>query len=302
LDTADRYINSKCAKYMLRAGLIAEAETMCAKFTREGVSASESLNDMQCFWFEIESAKAYARLGNYGEALKKCHQVERHFAAFYEDQFDFHSYCIRKMTLCSYMKILRFEDTLRNHRYYLEAAKLAASIYVRMIERPEDFISDATKGVEEVSLSEVKKMKRKANKAKAQEDKSKGQESQAQNTANKRKVDGELDVIDPEPLDPKKLLSIKNPIEEAVKFIRPVLQYPCKDAEAHLTAFNVYYHKGKSLLMLQCLKKAKELDRSSPVFLDALERYKKCPSANTTLTGTAAELAEEITHDLVSKS
>lgn len=27
--------------------------------------------------------------------------------------------------------------------------------------------------------------------------------------------------------------------------------------------------------MLQCLKKAKELDRSSPVFLDALERYKK---------------------------
>lgn len=52
----------------------------------------------------------------------------QHFAAFYEDQFDFHSYCIRKMTLCSYMKILRFEDTLRNHRYYLEAAKLAASV------------------------------------------------------------------------------------------------------------------------------------------------------------------------------
>lgn len=34
LDTADRYINSKCAKYMLRANLIKEAEDMCAKFTR----------------------------------------------------------------------------------------------------------------------------------------------------------------------------------------------------------------------------------------------------------------------------
>lgn len=34
LDTADRYINSKCAKYFLRAGLIDEAEKMCAKFTR----------------------------------------------------------------------------------------------------------------------------------------------------------------------------------------------------------------------------------------------------------------------------
>lgn len=34
LDTADRYINSKCAKYMLRAGLMKEAENICSKFTR----------------------------------------------------------------------------------------------------------------------------------------------------------------------------------------------------------------------------------------------------------------------------
>ena len=34
LDTADRYINSKCAKYMLRASLIQEASEMCTKFTR----------------------------------------------------------------------------------------------------------------------------------------------------------------------------------------------------------------------------------------------------------------------------
>ena len=34
LDTADRYINSKCAKYMLRANRVSDAEQMCAKFTR----------------------------------------------------------------------------------------------------------------------------------------------------------------------------------------------------------------------------------------------------------------------------
>lgn len=34
LDTADRFINSKCAKYMLRANLIQEAELTCSKFTR----------------------------------------------------------------------------------------------------------------------------------------------------------------------------------------------------------------------------------------------------------------------------
>lgn len=34
LDTADRFINSKCAKYMMKAGLIKDAEEMCSKFTR----------------------------------------------------------------------------------------------------------------------------------------------------------------------------------------------------------------------------------------------------------------------------
>ncbi|XP_069544927.1 N-alpha-acetyltransferase 15, NatA auxiliary subunit-like, partial [Brachyistius frenatus] len=33
LDTADPFINSKCAKYMLKAGLVKEAQEMCSKFT-----------------------------------------------------------------------------------------------------------------------------------------------------------------------------------------------------------------------------------------------------------------------------
>ncbi len=50
LDTADRYLNCKCAKYLLRAGRVSEAEEMCQKFTREGVPAAENLNEMQCMW------------------------------------------------------------------------------------------------------------------------------------------------------------------------------------------------------------------------------------------------------------
>uniref|UniRef100_A0A8C2PK34 N-alpha-acetyltransferase 16, NatA auxiliary subunit n=1 Tax=Capra hircus TaxID=9925 RepID=A0A8C2PK34_CAPHI len=78
LDTADRFINSKCAKYMLRANMIKEAEEMCSKFTREGTSAMENLNEMQCMWFQTECISAYQRLGRHGDALKKCHEVERH--------------------------------------------------------------------------------------------------------------------------------------------------------------------------------------------------------------------------------
>lgn len=34
LDTADRYVNSKCAKYQLRANEITKAERTCGLFTR----------------------------------------------------------------------------------------------------------------------------------------------------------------------------------------------------------------------------------------------------------------------------
>ncbi|MGH0162686.1 UNVERIFIED_CONTAM: hypothetical protein FKN15_064898 [Acipenser sinensis] len=77
LDTADRFINSKCAKYMLKANMIKEAEEMCSKFTREGASAVENLNEMQCMWFQTECALAYKSMNKYGDALKKCHEIER---------------------------------------------------------------------------------------------------------------------------------------------------------------------------------------------------------------------------------
>lgn len=62
---------------MLRANRIKDAEETCSKFTREGVSAMENLNEMQCMWFQTECALAYQRLANYGEALKKCHEIDR---------------------------------------------------------------------------------------------------------------------------------------------------------------------------------------------------------------------------------
>lgn len=34
LDTADRYVNCKCAKYQLNANLVQKAEETCAMFTR----------------------------------------------------------------------------------------------------------------------------------------------------------------------------------------------------------------------------------------------------------------------------
>ncbi|CAH2087864.1 unnamed protein product [Euphydryas editha] len=136
MDTADRYVNSKCARYMLRAGHVKRAEDMCAKFTREGVPATENLNEMQCMWFQTEAAAAYQRLQQWGEALKKAHEVDRHFSEIMEDQFDFHSYCMRKMTLRSYVGLLRLEDVLRAHPFYFRCARVAISVYLRLYAHP----------------------------------------------------------------------------------------------------------------------------------------------------------------------
>lgn len=139
---------------MLRANHTKEAEDTCAKFTREGVSAMENLNEMQCMWFQTECALAYQRLGKYGEALKKCHEVDRvciriyliyclymlnklqHFSEIIEDQFDFHTYCMRKMTLRSYVGLLRLEDVLRGHPFYFKAARCAIEVYLHLFDEP----------------------------------------------------------------------------------------------------------------------------------------------------------------------
>uniref|UniRef100_A0A0R3RJM2 TPR_REGION domain-containing protein n=1 Tax=Elaeophora elaphi TaxID=1147741 RepID=A0A0R3RJM2_9BILA len=294
LDTADRYVNSKCAKYMLRAGLIKEAEKMCSKFTREGVNASANLNEMQCMWYEIECAKAHQRLANYGEALKKCHEVERHFMGIIEDQFDFHTYCIRKMTLCSYIGLLRLEDVLRRHKFYYEAARIAITIYLRMYDHPNDFAPDKHNGEVNLSASELKKLKKKQKKEKAKE----ALEAAAkQKQMNAKKGDVEVDGFAPEPLDAEKLLKVNDPLEEASKFVQPLLQLNSEQFGSYILGFEVYYRKKKVLLMLQCLNKATKLEPNNPDLHVAAAKYLHYYE-KAQLEGTVKELAAELTNIL----
>lgn len=267
LDTADRYLNSKCAKYLLRANKVSEAEDMCSKFTREGVSASENLNEMQCMWFQTEAALAYQRLGKWGEALKKCIEIDRHFAEINEDQFDFHTYCMRKMTLRSYIGLLRLEDILKSHRFYFIAAKIAINVYLRLYDKPlGDSEEMEDKSLSSMSASELKKMRNKQKKAQAKKkaNASKDEkESQVQNAQNEKNAEGSNE-FGQEKLIPSKLERPENPLEEAIKFLKP-LQILSKDQlDTHLLAFEIYYRKGKIMLMLQSLKRAVKIDRANP--------------------------------------
>nr|XP_015219423.1 PREDICTED: N-alpha-acetyltransferase 16, NatA auxiliary subunit [Lepisosteus oculatus] len=299
LDTADRFINSKCAKYMLRAGMIKEAEEMCSKFTREGTSAMDNLNEMQCMWFQTECAAAYQRLGMYGEALKKCHEVERHFFEITDDQFDFHTYCMRKMTLRAYVDLLKLEDVLRRHSFYFKAARCAIEIYLKLHDNP---LTNESKeqevNSENLSAKELKKMlskqRRAQKKAKLEEERRHAERERQQKNQKKRRDEEEEETSGPkEELVPDKLERVENPLEEAIKFLTPLKNLVADCIDTHLLAFEIYFRKGKFLLMLQSVKRAFAIDADSPWLHECLIRFSKAVSDHSNLHETVHKVLSQ---------
>lgn len=269
LDTADRFVNYKCSKYMLRASMIKEAQDIAGKFTRESTQPFDYLREMQCMWFETECANAFKRLGKLGDSLKKCHQVERHFQEIIEDQFDFHSYCMRKMTLCSYVDMLRLEDRVKSHPFFFKAAVTAIQVYLRLHDKPlSDLDSDSNVNTENLTPSELKKLKNKQKKQqlKAQLEKEKLaqiEQKKKELSKQKNKEDGgDGETVNEEDLQPEKLEKPENPLEECARFLKPLEEFASQHLETHMLAFEVYFRKDKLLLMLKCLKKMKSFSPS----------------------------------------
>lgn len=65
-----------------------------------------------------------------------CLSFNQHFVEITDDQFDFHTYCMRKMTLRSYVDLLKLEDVLRMHPFYCKAATTAIQIYLSLHDNP----------------------------------------------------------------------------------------------------------------------------------------------------------------------
>ncbi|XP_071786525.1 N-alpha-acetyltransferase 15, NatA auxiliary subunit-like [Asterias amurensis] len=276
LDTADRFINCKCAKYLLRANQVKAAEDMCAKFTREGVGAMENLNEMQCMWFQTECALSFQRQAKYGEALKKCHEVDRHFTEIIEDQFDFHTYCMRKMTLRSYVSLLRLEDVIRTHIFYFKAAKIAIEVYVHVHDKPlEDLDKEEDLDMENLSDKELKKIRSKQRraqkKAQKKEEETKGKVGGDNKTqGGKNKHDPDLDGPKEEELVPDKLARVDKPLEQAIHFLKPLQTLAKNRIQTHLLAFEIYLRKDKLLLMLQAVKRGHSLEPTNAVLHECL--------------------------------
>ncbi|XVF74641.1 hypothetical protein PTKIN_Ptkin13bG0127600 [Pterospermum kingtungense] len=260
MDLADRYINSEAVKRMLQADQVAFAEKTAVLFTKDG-DQHNNLHDMQCMWYELASGESYFRQGDLGRALKKFLAVEKHYADITEDQFDFHSYCLRKMTLRAYVEMLKFQDRLHSHAYFHKAAAGAIRCYLKLYDSPLNSPAEEEDDTSKTP-SQKKKMKkqRKAERAKKEaEEKNEESSTSGISKSGKRHVK----PVDPDPFG-EKLLKAEDPLSEATKYLKLLQKNSPDSLETHLLSFEVNIRKHKILLAFQAVKQLLRLDDENP--------------------------------------
>ncbi|XP_024969079.1 N-terminal acetyltransferase A complex auxiliary subunit NAA15 isoform X1 [Cynara cardunculus var. scolymus] len=263
MDLADRYVNSQCVKRMLQADQVPLAEKTAVLFTKDG-DQHNNLHDMQCMWYELASGESYFRQGDLGRALKKFLAVEKHYADITEDQFDFHSYCLRKMTLRAYIEMLRFQDLLHAHTYFRKAAVGAIRCYIKLYDSPSKSSTEEDDELAKLPASQKKKLRQKQRKAEARAKKEaevKGEEANVGGVSKSGKR--HVKPVDPDPHG-EKLLQTEDPLMEAGKYLKLLQKHSSDFLETHLLSFEVNMRKQKILLALQALKQLQRLDAGKP--------------------------------------
>ncbi|KAK4479629.1 hypothetical protein RD792_015155 [Penstemon davidsonii] len=249
MDLSDRYVNSECVKRMLQADQVSLAEKTALLFTKEG-EQHNNLHDMQCMWYELAAGDSYLRQGDLGRALKKFLAVEKHYADITEDQFDFHSYCLRKMTLRTYVEMLKFQDRLHSHSYFRKAASRAIKCYLKLYDSPSKSSAEEDEEMSKLPPSQKKKLRQKQRKAEARAKKEAEVKEESNATAVSKSGKRQLKPVD---LDPhgEKLLQVEDPLVEATKYLKLLQKHSSDSLETHLLSFEVNMRKQKILLALQ---------------------------------------------------
>lgn len=254
LDPRDRYMNTKAAKYQLRNGETEKALKTMGLFTKADTPGGPlaDLLDMQSLWYLTEDGEANARLGNTGLALKRFHSVYNIFDIWQEDQFDFHSFSLRKGMVRAYVDMVRWEDHLRDHPFYTRVAIDAAKVYLGMHEEQSAKDVNGVNGSADGKANgedalEKKKAAKKAKKE-AQRLEREAAERAVKQDPNKKGAKQDADALKKQDDDPSgaKLAATTDPLADAMRFVNPMLQCSPKSIEAQTTAFEVLILRSKS--------------------------------------------------------
>eukprot|EP00581_Thalassiosira_minuscula_P017759 CAMPEP_0183722740 /NCGR_PEP_ID=MMETSP0737-20130205/14604_1 /TAXON_ID=385413 /ORGANISM="Thalassiosira miniscula, Strain CCMP1093" /LENGTH=974 /DNA_ID=CAMNT_0025952969 /DNA_START=188 /DNA_END=3112 /DNA_ORIENTATION=+ len=299
LDHQDRYINNQATKTLLRAGRGDEARKRISLFTRHEGNPDQNLYDMQCTWYELELADCLRKKGEFGRSLRKYMAVIKHYEDFHEDQFDFHMYCIRKVTLRTYCKLLKFEDELWGLPHYGRAAEEVIKVHLHLSDNPdakskEDEEPDYSK-MTPAERKKAKNIARKKKKAKAAsaagassgggKDGGKDNGTNNANGTNKKKSKPHVTDEDPEG---KELLALDH-LEEAKKFAAILVRHAPKRMSAWALQYDVSIRRGKMLLALQALFKMRSIDPNDDRLFSRIVDYSQKLSAGSQKGHAASE-------------
>nr|POE47480.1 n-terminal acetyltransferase a complex subunit nat1 [Quercus suber] len=245
MDLRDRYINTKCAKYQLRNDQHDAAVDTMGLFTRKEAVGGPlgDLLDMQCVWYITEDGESYLRQGKYSLALKRFKAVYDIFEIWQEDQFDFHSFSLRKGMIRAYVDMVRWEDRLREHPFYTRAALSAIKVYLLLNDDPmlgKNSHLNGSSGDGAERRKAAKKAAKAAEKAEAEK------KAAAAKRPQPKADDGETKVEDPDP-NGLELIRTEKPLEEAVKYLMPLLELSPKNIDAQVAGFEVYTRRPQSI-------------------------------------------------------
>lgn len=285
LDLQDRFINSKASKYLLRANRVDEAidhVSLFTKFDKDAVNGCKDLHLMQVNWVLIESAEAYQRLYKQcksqllslesssetleedeaaksalqqkvdlyqGLALKRFRAIMKIFGIFENDQFDFHSYCLRKGTPRDYIQTLKWEDEIYRTPIYLRMAKGLSEMYLNLYDSAS--VTNANNGEDHKILKHKKEKKTKSQMKKLDE--------------LIARVESQKD--DPDPLGKKLVDELFSDKEKALSdlsdLVKPLLEQVKDHPVTWKIVFELYLRQHKYVLALQAIKSLDKLSDPS---------------------------------------
>lgn len=73
-------------------------------------------------WYELRMGEAYQRRKMYGACMRMFKFIETQFNDMYEDQFDYHVYCLRKYQMRSYIQMINSLNNQRDDKNFIRAA------------------------------------------------------------------------------------------------------------------------------------------------------------------------------------
>lgn len=257
MDLQDRFVNSKAAKYLLRANRIDEAVEVVSLFTlnTKKPKGIHDLQDMQGLWFLSELAHAYKRVRRLGPALKRYHGICKIFRGYHDDQFDFHYYGARRGTMRAYVNMIEWANGLYRNRHYVEAVRGATDVYLQLARLAEQGLTPDDVGFEGLDEAERKKAIKKAKRERSKEIKKEHEEREA------------ADNSDPD-LFGKDLLATRTPVDDAFALWSPLAEQAPDLLATWETGFAIYLGQHKYILAAQALTKAKALG-ARPSWLNA---------------------------------